>query len=128
MKRAIIIITIFLITITFAIVELVSVNKVLTSMENSVIDLRQQYELNEDNISQYFNKVSDIKEYWSEQEDWLCYLFNHRDLSTITDSINRLQAYTKNNDYDNAIAELAILQDYSTQNCHIMGFNIHNIL
>ena len=128
MKRAIIIISIFLITITFAFVELFSVRKVLTSMENSVIDLKMQYELNEENIAEYYNKVGDIKEYWEENEDWLCFLFNHRDLSTITDSINRLQAYTRNNDFDNAIAELAILRDYSTQNCHIMGFNIHNIL
>lgn len=128
MKRAIIIISIFLITITFAFVELFSVRKVLTSMENSVIDLKMQYELNEENITEYYNKVGDIKEYWEENEDWLCFLFNHRDLSTITDSINRLQAYTRNNDFDNAIAELAILRDYSTQNCHIMGFNIHNIL
>ena len=87
-----------------------------------------QYELNEDNIIQYYDKVGDIKEYWEENEDWLCFLFNHRDLSTISDSINRLQAYTGNNDFDNSIAELAMLREYSTQNCHIMGFNIHNIL
>lgn len=128
MKRAITVLTIFIITITFAIIELVSVQKVLTSLENSITDLKMQYELNENDITTYYNKVSDIKEYWAEQEDWLCYLFNHRDLSTITDSINKLQAYTQNNDYDNAIAELAILKEYSTKNCHIMGFNIHNIL
>lgn len=127
-KRAITVLTIFIITITFAIIELVSVQKVLTSLENSITDLKMQYELNENDLTTYYNKVSDIKEYWAEQEDWLCYLFNHRDLSTITDSINKLQAYTQNNDYDNAIAELAILKEYSTKNCHIMGFNIHNIL
>jgi hypothetical protein len=97
-------------------------------MENCITDLKIQYELNENDITPYFDKVGDIKEFWAENESWLCFLFNHRDLSTITDSINRLQAYTKNNDYDNAIAELAILREYSTQNCHIMGFNIHNIL
>ena len=127
-KRAIIIIIIFVVTITFAIIELISVQKVLSSMENSITDLKMQYELNEDDITQFYDKVSDIKEYWTEQEEWLCFLFNHRDLSTITDSINRLQSYTRNNDFDNAVAELAILKDYSTENCHIMGYNIHNIL
>ena len=127
-KRAIMVMIIFVTTITFAVVELCSVKKVLITMEDSVTDLKMQYELNEDEITQYYDKVSDIKEYWTTNESWLCFLFNHRDLSTITDSINRLQAYTKNNDFDNAIAELAILKDYSTQNCHIMGFNIHNIL
>ncbi|MGN0961199.1 MAG: DUF4363 family protein [Christensenellales bacterium] len=127
-KRAIIVIMIFLTTITFAIVELVSVKKVLTTMEDTITDLKAQYEINQDDITQYYDKISDVKEYWAEQEDWLCFLFNHRDLSTITDSINRLQAYTQNNDFDNAIAELSILREYATKNCHIMGFNIHNIL
>lgn len=104
------------------------VQSILTTMENSITDLKQQYEINEENITQYYDKVSDIKEYWTKKESTLCFLFNHRDLSTITDSINRLQVYTQNNDYDNAIAELAILKEYSTENCHIMGFNIHNIL
>lgn len=128
MKRAIIIILIFIATITFAIVEMNYVQSILTTMENSITDLKQQYEINEENITQYYDKVSDIKEYWTKKESTLCFLFNHRDLSTITDSINRLQVYTQNNDYDNAIAELAILKEYSTENCHIMGFNIHNIL
>ena len=128
MKKAIIILSILLITITFGIVELVSVSKVLTSMENSIVDLNRQYEISEENITIYYDKVSDIKEYWSEKENWLCFLFNHRDLSVITDSINRLQAFTKNNDFDNAIAELAMLKYYSSKNCHIMGFNINNVL
>lgn len=128
MKKAITIICILVITITFGIVELVSVSNVLTSMEDSIVDLNREYEVNEDNIVVFYDKVSNIKEYWSEKEGWLCFLFNHRDLSVITDSINRLQSYTKNNDYDNAIAELAMLKYYSSKNCHIMGFNIHNIL
>ena len=128
MKKAITIICILVITITFGIVELVSVSNVLTSMEDSIVDLNREYEVNEDNIVVFYDKVSNIKEYWSEKEGWLCFLFNHRDLSVITDSINRLQSYTKNNDYDNAIAELSMLKYYSSKNCHIMGFNIHNIL
>ena len=128
MKKGILVIGILIVTITFAIVELNQVSTVLESMENTIIYLHQEYELNEDNISEYYDKVSDIKEFWLDKEKWLCFLFNHRDLSVITDSINRLQVYTKNNDYDNAIAELAVLKDYSSQNCHIMGFNINNVL
>ena len=128
MKKGISVICILVLTITFAIVELHQVSTVLESMENTIIYLHQEYELNEDNISEYYDKVSDVKEFWLDKEKWLCFLFNHRDLSVITDSINRLQVYTKNNDYDNAIAELAVLKDYSSQNCHIMGFNINNVL
>jgi len=127
-KKGIVVLIIFAITITFAFVELYKVSNVLETMENSITKLHQDYELHEDDITSYYNKVSNIKEFWLEKEKWLCFLFNHRDLSVITDSINRLQVYTKNNDYDNAIAELAVLKDYSSQNCHIMGFNINNVL
>jgi len=127
-KKGFLVIGILVVTITFAIIELHKVSTVLESMENTIIHLHQEYELHEDNISEYYDKVSNIKEYWLDKEKWLCFLFNHRDLSVITDSINRLQVYTKNNDYDNAIAELAVLKDYSSQNCHIMGFNINNVL
>ena len=93
----------------------------------SMKEIFDRYEENEEDITIFSNKVGNIKEYWLKSEDWLGFIFNNRDLSTITDSINRLQAYTKNNDYDNAIAELAMLQQYSTENSHIMGFNFKNI-
>lgn len=128
MKKGILILIIFISTITFGVIELKKVGNVLWSMENTVINLNYEYEKNENNITIFYDKVSDIKEFWLENEDWLCYLFNHRDLSVITDSINRLQAYTKNNDFDNAIVELALLKEYSTENCHIMGYNLKNVL
>ena len=127
MKKGITIIIIVAITIIFGILELQQVDKVLSTMEISVMGLRKEYEDNEDDITLFSNKVGNIKEYWLKCEDWLGFIFNNRDLSTITDSINRLQAYTKNNDYDNAIAELAMLEQYSTENSHIMGFNFKNI-
>ena len=128
MKKGLIVITMCLITITLGILELVNVRKTLTTMENTINDLNQQYELSQEDITEFYDDVGDIKEYWEQKENWLCYLFNHRDLSVITESFNRLQAYTKNNDYDNAICELALLKEYSTKNYHVMGFNIRNLL
>jgi hypothetical protein len=127
-KKGIIVLIIAISTIIFGTIELISVNKVLTTMENAITHLNQEFELNEEDITIYYNRIGNIKEYWQKREDWLCFLFNNRDLSVITDSINRLQAYTKNNDYDNAIAELAMLKEYSTENCHIMGYNLKNVL
>ena len=127
MKKGIVVIIIISITVTFGIIELYKVDKVLSTMEIAIMGLYKEYEENEEDITKFSNKVGNIKEYWLESEDWLGFIFNNRDLSTITDSINRLQAYTKNNDYDNAIAELAMLQQYSTENSHIMGFNFKNI-
>ncbi len=128
MKRAIFVITIIIITITFGIIELHSVSNVLTQMEKHVDALTTEYQANEDNITPLVSDVDDFKDFWEHNENWLCYIFNHRDLSTITDSINRLKANTQNNDYDSAYSELALLKEYSTKSHHIMGFNIHNIL
>lgn len=128
MKKAITVISIFLITITFGIIELVSVRATLTQMETIVNILYSKYEDSQENITVYYDDVSVVKDFWEDKENWLCFLFNHRDLSIITDSINRLLAYTKNNDYDNSVCELALLKEYSTKSYHIMGFNIHNIL
>lgn len=126
-KKAITFIAIFAVTITLGILELVSVRTTLTSLEDIIADFSIRYEQNKDNITIFYDELGDLKEYWENQEDWLCYIFNHRDLSTITDSINRLIPYTKNNDYDNAISELSLLKEYSTKSYHIMGFNMHNI-
>ena len=128
MKKAITILLIFTILITFGFIEVFRVRQVLTSIEDMISDLSLQYELNEDNITIFYDDIGDIKEFWEEKESWLCFVFNHRDLSVITDSLNRLRAYTKNNDFDNAIAELSLLKEYSSKSYHIMGFNIHNIL
>ena len=128
MKKGILVLSIVIITIAFAIIELICVQKTLNNMETNVINLYSKYEEIEDNITIFSDDVDNLKDYWQNQEEWLSYLFNHRDLSTISDSINRLAAYTENNDYDNAICELALLKEYSSENHHIMGFNIKNIL
>lgn len=127
-KKGITVLIILVITITFGILEVVSVRQTLTEMEKVVVTLYDKYEDNEENISIYYDEVTLVKDFWEKKERWLCFIFNHRDLSTITDSINRLQAYTKNNDYDNSVSELSLLREYSTKSYHIMGFNIHNIL
>ncbi len=127
-RKAIMVIAISLLTIALGIWEVTKVRTTLTSMEDIITDLNIRYEKNSGDITIFYDELGDLKEYWERQEDWLCYIFNHRDLSTITDSINRLLPYTKNNDYDNAICELSLLKEYSTKSYHIMGFNIHNIL
>lgn len=128
MKKGISVLVILIITLAFGIFEIANVKKTLITIDDLVYDLYIKYEANEEEIDQFYNETGDIKEYWHNSLNWLCYIFNHRDLSTITDSINRLRAYTKNNDYDNAICEIELLKDYTSESYHILGFNLHNIL
>ena len=128
MKKGILVISLLIILLAFGLFELSLVRNTLTTMEDIITDLNYNFELNEEDITIFYDDIGDIKEFWEEKEGWLCFIFNHRDLSVITDSINRLRAYTKNNDYDNSIAELSLLKEYFSKSYHIMGFNIHNIL
>lgn len=128
MKRTIIIISITIILLIFAIYELIQVNFITHYLENKVSNLDQKYEENAENISVLSGEIAEISDYWNSYEDALCLIFSHKDLSTTTDSLTRLLAYTKNNDYDNAIVEITLLQELASKNYHIMGFNIHNVL
>lgn len=128
MKKAILIISILIITLSCGFWEVFSVKNVLSDMQNSIVALDEKFENNQDNITVYYDEIKAVRNTWEKKERWLCFLFNHRDLSVITDSFNRLLAYTENNDYDNATSELSMLKEYSTKSHHIMGFNIHNIL
>ena len=128
MKKCILVLIMFLATIILGVIEMTNVHKTLDTMNNIFTDLSQRYELNSEDITIFYEDIGDAKEIWESKEKWLCYLFNNRDLSTINDSINRLLAYTKNNDYDNAICELSLLREYNSKNYHIMGFNIGNVL
>lgn len=128
MKKAILVISLLILTIGFGFYEVFAVKNVLSTMQNSITYLDDKFEENQQDISIYYEEIKEVRNSWEEKERWLCFLFNHRDLSIITDSFNRLLAYTENNDYDNATSELSMLKEYSTKSHHIMGFNIHNIL
>jgi predicted PurR-regulated permease PerM len=127
-KKAITIISICILTIIFGIIEIIYVKNTLSSIDNIVDNLYISYQDNEDDISVFYEDTLNIKDFWGKKIKTLNFIFNHRDLSTITDSITRLQIYTKTNDYKNAICELLLLQSFTSSSYHIMGFNLHNIL
>ncbi len=127
-KRLIIIIVLFVSLIGLATYEVISVNNIITSLESMVINLQTEITENKNDVSKTSNSVKDVKNYWNKHEEGLCLMFNHKDLSAITDTLSRLDSYVVNNDYDNAIAEINLLKEYSEKNHHIMGFNIQNLL
>ena len=127
MKRAITIIILAIILISIGTVEIISVGKFVNKLDKDVDILIPIYEENKDDITMVFNKVQEMKDKWEEKEYNLSLIFNHKDLSMVNDSLCRLAAYTKNNDYDNAIAEIYILKEYSEKNRSIMGYNFQNI-
>ena len=108
--------------------EVVAISNINNQLETDVILLYEVFEDDPEHISSLTQTVAGLKEQWDSQEESLCLMFNHKDLSCITDTLTRLLASVKNNDYDNAIIEVNILKEYSKKNRHVMGFNLQNIL
>jgi predicted nucleic acid-binding Zn-ribbon protein len=111
-----------------AITELVLVKTFITEIENDVNTLVIEFESNKEDITKLTTKIEVIHEKWDTQEQLLCLMFNHKDLSMLTDCITRVSEYCKQNNYNDGIVELKILQEYTKKNHHIMGFNFNNIL
>ena len=128
MKRIIAIVFLFLALITLATYEVVMVDKVIVKLENQVTSLSEMVKSNKEDSSIVETELSYVKKDWDSKEDNLCLMFNHKDLSAITDSLTRLKSYIYNNDYDNAVAEVDLLNEYARKNRHIMGFNMQNLL
>lgn len=128
MKKAIIvsILTIFLLGL--ATYELIAVEKIISNLEVMTVELQTIITDNKENVVQTETDVKKVRDYWSKHEENLCLMFNHKDLSTITDTLSRLSSSVTNNDYDNAIIEVNLLKEYSEKNRHIMGFNMQNLL
>ena len=128
MIRKIPILALFFLLISLATYELIAVNNIITKLETQVDALYEQVEHYKDDLSPCENLITKVKTNWDNNEDGLCVIFNHKDLSNITDTLTKLQTLIFNNDYDNAIVEVALLKEYSQKNKHIMGFNIQNLL
>ena len=128
MKRIIAIVFLFLALITLATYEVVMVDKVIVKLENQVTSLSEMVKSNKEDLSIVETEISYVKKDWDSKEDNLCLMFNHKDLSAITDSLTRLKSYIYNNDYDNAVAEVDLLNEYARKNRNIIGFNMQNLL
>lgn len=121
-------ITLTVLLLSLAIWEAVAVNGVISNLSESIDLIIDDFENHKNDITVLSKDVSEIKSFWDDRECTLCLMFNHKDLSDVTDSLNKLKTYTDLNDYDDALTELYLLQNFSSKATHIMGFNIHNIL
>ena len=126
-KKAVCVIIIAIILFGLAITELVLVESFIIDLDNQIDNLIIEYEENKNNIIKVVPSIEKIKTKWDNAENLLCLMFNHKDTSCLTDSITRLLAYTKNDNYEEGFVELSVLKEYSEKNTSIMGCNLDNI-
>lgn len=127
-KKSFCILIITILLIALATFEVVAVKKLNTNLLKDVYYLQQITIENKENINNISKEIIEIKNNWDSAEPLLCLMFNHKDLSTITDTLALIEAYVLNNDYDNAFAQVHLLIEYAEKNDHVMGFNIQNLL
>ena len=127
-NRSILIIIITLILLVSGIVELLLINDIITELDTNITTLSQEFPLYKDNIIQLSDQVEKVKNKWEKKENRMGLMFNHKELSTITDSLIKLHTYVTQNNYEEALVELNILDHYSSKNTHIMSFSFNNVL
>ena len=127
-KRIITMCILMLLLLGLGITELVLVKNFINDIESDVNRLVVLYEENQDDIEPLIPEVEKVETKWDNQVQLLCLMFNHKDISMITDCITRVIEYSRQNKYEDAIVDLKILQKYAEKNHDIMEFNINNIL
>lgn len=127
-KRTIIAILLFLSIIALATYEMIAVSQIIVELDSKTKYLQEQVKNNENNLTIVTKDVDILKDYWDSKEHGLFLMFNHKDLSAVTDSLSKLKSYVSSNNYNDAITEVNLLKEYTEKNIHIMGFNIQNIL
>lgn len=128
MKRFIIVIIISILLLGAGICEIILINNTYQKIETEINTLIEDYNANETDITPLYKDIDNLYNYWDNVEDSLCLLFNHRDLDTLSQSLEKVKEYTLQNDYDNAILELKLASGLVEKSKHIMAFNIFNIL
>ena len=104
------------------------VNHINATLYDDVNHLEIMFRENQNEISVLYEDVTTLKDNWNNVEPNLCLMFNHKDLSLITDSLTLIQSYVELNDYEDAYAQLILLKEYAEKSDHVMGFNFQNLL
>ena len=127
-KRAITMLIVGTILIGLAITEMIIVENFIDNIETKINELVVKFDENRDDITVLTPLIEDIEQTWDSKEHILCLMFNHKDMSMVTDSITRVKEYCEQNNYGDGVVEVMILQEYAKKNHNIMGFNFNNIL
>ena len=128
MKRFFIILGIICLITTLGIYEMISVQGVMNKLTYDITTIHSKVIESEGDITYLSQEINEVKDYWITHEEYICIMFNHKDLLPITESISRASANIENNNFDDTIIELNLLKEYAKNSSHVMSFHINNIL
>ena len=122
---AISIFTLFLIALCVfeALITCSTVDKVKTT-NYEVIELAYN---DEETEMQLYDRLEKIGKFWAERENYLCLIFNHKDMVEIGKEIEQAKSYLKLNNKNEAIVHLELLAEDILSMEHILYFNMPNL-
>lgn len=127
MKRAIAVIVIVLLMLGIGVWELSQVQAFIHTVTAEVEQIDQNFPSTESNITFLTPNLLTLQQHWEKNENWLCMLHNHKDLSVLTNTINELSVAVEENNYFDAKTNLNLLTTQTKKLPHTMTFSIQNI-
>ncbi|MCL2371106.1 MAG: DUF4363 family protein [Firmicutes bacterium] len=114
MKRAIIIISLFVLMIGFSIGELVIHRHIYTRIHDDLIVVGMQMDGNRDSLSQSnaMQTMENTLEYWSSRKRFLSSVSNSNIIRFVDEHLTRLHGHIEQNMYDFARVQLAVATAY----------------
>ena len=128
MKTKIVSIVIFIVIIlSVCIFEVVITNETIDRVKHTnykVIEMA-----NDDNISNttLYNELNEIGDFWANRENFLCLIFNHKDMMELGKEIEQAKSYLKQDNRKEAVVHLELLTEDILSLEHIVLFNMQNL-
>ena len=122
-------IAILLLLIGICVAEELVVSSSLQNIQSSCFEIEQLVE-EEENLKnmRVVLAVDNIEYDWTENENKMCYMVNHKNIQEIGQEIAKLKMYIEDDDVANFNVSVNEIKLYCHGYLHFMGANIHNVL
>ena len=130
MKRIYWIIVLAVFTIGFSILEQISINTVLSKVENKAYEIEKLINSNDEILTTDLmkEKVEDITKYWTDKENLLSYLINHDHTEEIGVCLDQLNSYLETNKPQEFKEMISLVIYYCKCHKQILIISMQNIL
>ena len=129
MKRGVIIIGLFILLLGVCIVEEILLKQNLETLYNKSVNLLETVESVEDvNSSLVETKITEIKEFWNNTENYFCIVVNHINIEEAGEQLSKIETLSKQNKKEELIVEIKLLIYFAKSYEHIIVPSIQNIL
>ena len=128
MKIKIVSIVIFIaIILSVCIFEVAITNETVDKVKQTNYNIIEM--ANDDNISNnnLYNELDKIGEFWANRENYLCLIFNHKDMVELGKEIEQAKSYLIQNNRKEAVVHLELLAEDILSLEHIVLFNMQNL-